>query len=166
VKQYIDELLDVVIEPEYKERPFIGAGLRMQVALEPAWLEAGRELFVGVQSQLTAEQTEKLLNRVLDTKIGISDRVDEIFRLGQAGLKFAYADRPPRALPQRPGLCYFQIDRGEQVQEWDAVKHSLTLAIRLNENLIHGNIQGERVLTINTGGQTLQLQFLLLVTHG
>jgi type VI secretion system protein ImpJ len=165
-KQYIDELLDVVIEPEYKERPFIGAGLRMQVSLEPAWLEAGRELYVGVQSPLTAEQTEKLLNRGLDMKIGSSERVDEIFRLGQAGLKFAYADRPPRALPQRPGLCYFQIDRGAQTQEWDAVKHSLALAIRLNENLISGNIQGQRTLTINTAGQTLQLQFVLLVTHG
>lgn len=165
-KQYIDELLDVVIEPEYKERPFIGAGLRMQVSLEPSWLEAGRELFVGVQSPLTAEQIDKLLNRGLDAKIGSSERVDEIFRLGQAGLKFAYADRPPRALPQRPGLHYFQIDRGAQASEWDAVKHSLALAIRVNENLISGNIQGQRVLSITTAGQTLQLQFMLFVTHG
>jgi type VI secretion system protein ImpJ len=165
VKQYIDDLLDVVIEPEYKERPFLGAGLRMQVSLEPAWLEAGRELFVGVQSPLTAEQTEKLLNRGLDMKIGSSEHVDEIFRLGQAGLKFAYADRPPRALPQRPGLYYFQIDRAAQSSEWDTVKHSLALAIRLNENSIVGDIQNQRVLSINAGGQTLQLQFLLFVTH-
>lgn len=164
-KQYIDELLDIVIEPEYRERPFIGAGLRMQVSLEPAWLEAGRGLYVGVQSPLSAEQTEKLLNRGLDMKIGSSDRVDEIFRMGKAGLKFTYADRPPRSLPQRPGLVYFQIDRSAQIEEWDAVKHSLALAIRLNENLITGNIQGERTLTINTGGQTLSLQFLLLVTQ-
>lgn len=164
-KQYIDELLDIVIEPEYRERPFIGAGLRMQVSLEPAWLEAGRGLFVGVQSPLSAEQTEKLLNRGLDMKLGSSDRVDEIFRMGKAGLKFAYADRPPRSLPQRPGLVYFQIDRAAQTEEWDAVKHSLALAIRLNENLITGNIQGQRVLTINTGGQTLSLQFMLLVSQ-
>jgi type VI secretion system protein ImpJ len=164
-KQYIDELLDVVIEPDYRERPFVGAGLRMQVALEPAWLEAGRELFVGVQSPLSAEQAEKLLNRGLDAKLGSSDRVDEIFRLGQAGLKFAFAERLPRALPQRPGLVYFQIDRGEQAVQWDAVKHSLTLAIRLNENLISGNIQGERILKINANGQQLSLQFMLFVVQ-
>ncbi len=39
VKQQIDALLDIVVEPQYKERPFIGAGLRMQVALESTWLE-------------------------------------------------------------------------------------------------------------------------------
>ena len=43
------------------------------------------------------------------------------------------------------------------------VQKSLTLAIRLNENLIAGNIQGQRVLTIKTSGQTTTLQFTLYV---
>jgi len=41
VKAYLDDLLDLVVEPAYKERPFVGAGLRMQVSLEPAWVEPG-----------------------------------------------------------------------------------------------------------------------------
>ncbi len=161
VKQYIDALLDIVVEPEYKERPFVGAGLRMQVALEPAWMEAGWHMFVGVQSSLPPEQCERLLTRGLDMKIGSSDRVDEIFRLGQAGLRFSYAGHPPRALPSQPGLIYFCVDRESQSSEWDTVERSLTLAVRLNENLIVSNIQGQRTLTINVGGQSTTLQFTL-----
>ena len=52
LKQHIDAQLDILVEPEYKERPFIGAGLRMQVALEPAWLEPTWQLYIGVQSSV------------------------------------------------------------------------------------------------------------------
>ena len=161
IKQYIDELLDIVVEPDYKERPFIGAGLRMQVALEPAWLESGWQMFVGVQGSLPAEQCVRLLTSGLDMKLGSSDRVDDIFRLGQAGLRFTYTNRPPRALPQRPGLVYLQMERSAQREEWDRVERSLTLAARLNENLVVGNIQGQRTLSIKVGGQTTTLQLTL-----
>lgn len=163
VKQTIDALLDIVIEPEYKERPFIGAGMRMQVALEPAWLEAGQRMYVGVQCALTPEQCDRLLTRGLDTKIGSSDHVDQIFRLGQAGLQFSYVSHPPRSLPARPGLIYFQVDRDSQADEWERVSRSLTLAMRLNENLIVSSIQAQRSLTIKFNGQSTTLQFTLYV---
>ena len=85
----MDALLDIVREPEYRERPFVGAGLRMQVALEPVWLESIWQMYIGVQSPLTAEECIRLVTKAgqLDMKIGSSDRVDEIFRLGQAGLQ-------------------------------------------------------------------------------
>ncbi len=164
VKQHIDALLDIVVEPEYKERPFIGAGLRMQVALEPAWLEEGQQMYVGVLSPLPADQCVKLLSRGLDMKIGSSDRVDEIFRQGAAGLRFTYAEHPPRSLPAQPGLTYFRVDRESQREEWDQVSRSLTLAVRLNENLIVSNIQGQRTLSIRIGGQSTTLQFTLYVS--
>jgi type VI secretion system protein ImpJ len=169
VKKYIDMYLDIVTEPEYKERPFIGAGLRMQVELEPKWLEAVWQMFVGVQSQLTVEECVRMLTRAgqLDMKIGSSGRVDEIYRLGQAGLRFAHAPRPPRALPSVPGLVYFQINRETQREEWNHVQRELTTAIRLNENLIAGNIQGQRTLNIRYRGQTTPMQFTLyLVPEG
>jgi hypothetical protein len=50
------------------------------------------------------------------------------------------------------------------MEEWQNVQKSLTLAIRLNENYIAGNIQGQRVLTIKTSNnQTITLQFMLYV---
>lgn len=165
VKNHIDALLNIFVEPEYKERPFIGAGLRMQVSLEPIWLESVWQMYMGVQSQLDTEELIRLLTKAgeLDMKIGSSDRVDSIFRLGLAGLRFTHSPGPPRALPTLPGLIYFQISRESQQAEWQNVQKSLTLAIRLNENLIAGNIQGQRVLTIKTGGQTTTLQFALYV---
>jgi type VI secretion system protein ImpJ len=165
LKQYIDGLLDVVVEPEYKERPFIGAGMRMQVSLEPAWLEAAWQMYIGVQSPLDGEELVRLLTRPgqLDMKVGSSERVDAIFRLGQASLKFTHAPLPPRALPGESGLIYFQVDRETAQTEWGNVQRSLTLAVRMNETLIAGDIQGQRVLTIRRGGQTFPMQFTLYI---
>jgi type VI secretion system protein ImpJ len=165
VKQYLDDLLNVLVEPQYKERPFIGAGLRMQVSLEPTWLESVWQMFIGVQSPLPFEECIRLLTRAgqLDMKMGSSERVDNIFRLGQAGMRFAHSLRPPRALPALPGQIYFQVSRDAAEGEWQHVQKSLTLAIRLNENLIAGNIQGQRILTIKTAGQTTTMQFTLYV---
>jgi type VI secretion system protein ImpJ len=167
VKQYIDALFEDAPQPGYKERPFVGAALRMQVALEPSWLESAYQMFVGVKSTLPAEECITLLTRsALDMKIGSSDRADEIFRRGMAGLRFAHSPRPPRALPSVPGLIYFQVDRESQQDEWANVQKSLTLALRLNEHRIAGNIQGQRVLTIKTtNNQTTALQFTLYVVQ-
>jgi type VI secretion system protein ImpJ len=163
VKAYLDELLDLVVEPAYKERPFVGAGLRMQVSLEPSWIEPTWGLFIGVQSPLTAEECVKLLSRgQLDMKVGSSDRVDAVFRLGQAGLVFDHRPSPPRVLPDLPGQTYFQIAGEATHAEWQAVQRSLTLALRVNEHRVVGNIQGEKALTIRTGGgQTVPVQFTL-----
>lgn len=165
VKQHLDDLLNLLVEPEYKERPFIGAGLRMQVTLEPAWLESVWQMYIGVQSPLDPEELIGLLTRAgqLDMKVGSSDRVDTLYRLGQAGLRFSPSPRPPRALPVVPGQVYFQINRETQETEWQGVQKSLTLALRLNESLIAGNIQSQRVLTIKVGGQTTTMQFMLYV---
>jgi len=163
LKHHIDALLDTVVEPEYRERRFTGAGLRMQVALEPGWLESGWEMFVGVESPLPAGQCERLLSGRLDMKIGSSDRADDIFRLGQAGLRFNHVPHPPRSLPVRDDLIYFQVDRQSQAAEWESVKRSLALAIRLNENLIVSSIQDRQSISIKHDGQTTTLSFTLFV---
>ncbi|MFL5342363.1 MAG: type VI secretion system baseplate subunit TssK [Gemmataceae bacterium] len=167
LKQYLDGLGDELKEPTYKERPFVGAGLRMQVSLEPSWLEPAWQMFVGVNSQLEPADCVKLLARGLDMKIGSSETVDEIFRLGQAGLRFTYEPTPPRALPAAQGLIYFQIDRHAKPEEWANVQRSLSLAVRLNEKLIAGNIQGQKTLAVKTAGHSTTLQFtMFLVPKG
>jgi type VI secretion system protein ImpJ len=164
VKQYLDEFLELMVEPAYKERPFIGTGLRMQVAIEPNWLDAAWEMYIGVHSPLPPEELTRLLTvpGQLDMKIGSSERVDTIYRLGQAGLQFSARPQAPNVLPSVPGLIYFQIRR-EQNVEWQNVQRSLALALRLNENRIAGNIQGQRVLNISMGPQMVPLQFTLYV---
>jgi type VI secretion system protein ImpJ len=164
-REHIDTLLDVFVEPEYKERPFLGAGMRLQVSLEPAWLETSWQLYLAVRSPLDQAECVKLVTRAgqLDMKIGSSDRVDTIYRQGAAGLRFAHVTHPPRALPLAQGQVYFQIAGEANDVEWQQVKKSLSLAIRINENLIAGNIEGQRVLNIRQGGQTVPLQFTLFV---
>jgi type VI secretion system protein ImpJ len=164
VKENIDTAFDVFVEPEYKERPFVGAGLRMDVSLEPAWLDSSWDMYVGVQSSLNAEECLRLLQPgQLDMKIGSSERVDEIYRLGQAGLRFTPSPTPPRVLPTLPGQMYLQVSRESPGGEWQNVQRSLSLAIRVNENLIVGTIQGQRVLRVKTGAQTATVQFTLYV---
>ncbi|MDX2035602.1 MAG: type VI secretion system baseplate subunit TssK [Isosphaeraceae bacterium] len=166
VYRIIQDLIEKLIEPEYKEAHFVGAGLRMEVSIKREWLDPTWQMFIGVKTQLEAEDCVKLLTRgQLDMKVGSSEKVDNIFRLGAPGLIFNHTPNPPRALPKQMGLVYFQISRESQTEEWNNVQRSLTLAVRLNENLIAGNIQGQQVLTIRTsGGQTTPLQLTLYVT--
>src|SRR5205814_1025007 len=161
VKLYLDSI--EISEPIYEERPFIGNGLRMEVALEPKWLEPLWEMYVGVQSPLKAEDCIRLLTKPgqLDMKIGSAGRVDSIFDGGLAGLKFTHSSAPPRALPTLTDLVYFQVSRESQQAEWQHVQKEQTLAIRLNRARIVGNIQGQQTLTIKTGSQTTTMKFVL-----
>ncbi len=163
VKKEIDALLYDVKEPDYKSRPFEGAGKRMQVALEPSWLEAQWQMYVGVKTPVKPEECVAMLTKgQLDMKIGSSEKVDRIFQMGAAGLKFTHTPTPPRALPSIPGMNYFQVSRDGD--EWQNVRQTLTLAIRLNELKIAGNIQGQRTLTIlKSDGQTTTMEFTLFV---
>ena len=56
LKQQLDTQLNRMGEPEYQERPLIGAGWRMQVGLEPAWLDPSSRVYIGVQSTLDAAE--------------------------------------------------------------------------------------------------------------
>lgn len=164
VKQYLEDI--PVEEPAYEERPFIGADLRMQVTLEPKWLEPSWDMYVGVESPtLTVEDCVRLLTKSgqLDMKLGSAARVDEIFQRGLRGLQFAPSAKPPRDLPAQAGLVYFQVKRDTQLDEWQNVQSSLTLALRLNRERIVGNIQGQQQLSIKLGTQTTTMQFTLFV---
>jgi type VI secretion system protein ImpJ len=163
VKRYLDDLLDLLVEPVYKERPFVGVGMRMQVAMESAWLEPNWSMFIGMHSPLSTDVAVRLMTvpGQFDMKIGSSSRVDAIFRLGRAGLKFEYQPIPPRTLPAQPGLIYFQIRRDTRDEEWQNVQRSLTLALRFNENFVEGGIQGQRTLKMKVGTASAPIQFTL-----
>ncbi len=164
LKQYIDDLLTHGgFSLGYEERQFIGEGLRMKVTIEPAWLEPAWQMFVGVESPLPTADLVPLLTGRLNMKIGSIDRVDEIFQRGLRGLAFGYNPKPPRALPESRTLTYFQINRETSPEEWTNLRNSLALAVRLNEKLIAGNIQGQNTVTIRTEGLTTALQFTLYV---
>jgi type VI secretion system protein ImpJ len=83
-------------------------------------------------------------------KVGSSDRIETIYRMGDVGLKFSHVPRPslPQALPRDKGLTYFQVNREQQQTEWQSVERSLTLAIRFNEKMIVGNIDRQEIVNL------------------
>jgi type VI secretion system protein ImpJ len=164
VKRFTDDLLTRgSFELGYEERPFIGSGLRMKVEMKPEWLAAAWQMFVGVESPLPTAELVPLLTGRLNMKIGAFDRVEEIFQRGLRGLAVTHNARPPRSLPESPMLTYFQIARDSSADEWANVQSSLKLAIRLNERLVAGNIEDQKVVTIRSEGRTTTMQFTLYV---
>lgn len=162
VKAYLDALLDILPEPEYKERAFVGMGLRLQVTVEPTWLDPAWELFIGVRSEMDPDEVLRLLTvpGQLDMKVGSGDRVDAIFQLGQAGLRFE-ACAKPGILPDLAGQRYFRVSRQPE-KEWAQVLRSLTVAVRINETRVVGGLQGQRAVTVKVaGGQTNTMTFTL-----
>ena len=88
-------------------------------------------------------------------KVGSSDRIETIYRMGDLGLKFSHVPGPslPPALPRDKGLTYFQIDRERQQTEWQFVERSLTLAIRFNEKMIVGNIDRQETVSLRLAAE-------------
>jgi type VI secretion system protein ImpJ len=164
VKRCLDELLDEMTEPVYKERPFVGVGARMQVELESVWVRPEWQIFVGVQTSLPVDDCIDLITQPgrLDMKVGSSDDVDRLYRLGRPGLRFRYVPQPPISLPTPPGMVFFQLEREQGMSnEWQAVERSLSLAIRPSERLIAGDIQGRSQLAIRVGDRPETMQFTL-----
>jgi type VI secretion system protein ImpJ len=163
VKRFIDDLLTQDFHQGYEMRPFIGSGLRMVVAIDPAWLAPAAQILVGVESALPQNECVRLLTGRLNMKIGAAERVDEIFRVGMRGLDFVPFPNPPRVLPPSKSITYFQVNRDSSKEEWDAVGQTYNLAIRLNERLLTGTIEGRQDITINADSRTSTLRFTLYV---
>jgi type VI secretion system protein ImpJ len=162
VKKYLDDLLNLILEPDWLKRDFKGVALRMEVGLMPEWLEPTRQMFVGVKTDMPPEECVRLLTGQLDMKLGSSDRVDRMYKEGKSCLRFAPRPQPP-SLPRVAGLTYFQVDRDAAPEEWKYVQRSYNLAIRLNERRVEGSIEGQEELTIRHAGQKQALRFALFV---
>ena len=61
LKNYLDDLLSIVPEPDYKERPFVGDGLQLKVELQRPWLDQNAQLFIGVRSPLEPDRCVELM---------------------------------------------------------------------------------------------------------
>ena len=158
----IRKLIDLDSEKQrrgYVKRPFVGAGLQMQVRLEREWLTPGWTFYMGVESKLSFSEVDKLLTDRLDLKVGSSDAVENIYRGGKGGVKARPEATPPRDFPGT-GWTYWKLDRGSEA--WQAVEKTLNLAIRFNEKQVVGEINGEHSIQIRTDlGQLVALSFAL-----
>ncbi len=168
VKDFIQALMAKIGDYEYEERPFIGKGRGMAVALESEWFNTDWQWFVGVcRGDLSRDDCLALLSPgKLNWKLGSAGRVEELFSHGAPGLQLTPLAQAPRALPPAGDMVYFEVTRGNAA--WNDVLETETLAMRLNENLIANRDklkQGGKELVVAVGGRQSQLRFALFAVQ-
>jgi type VI secretion system protein ImpJ len=155
-------LLDLGDQPQraYVKRPFVGAGLQMQVRIDREWLTADWTYYIGVQSKLKFHEIERLLMQRLDMKVGSSEEVDTIYKFARAGARLVPIPDPPRDFPLNE-WTYWRVDRASDA--WKAVERTLNLGIRFNERQVQGKVDGEQQIQIQNPetGQVVSLSFAL-----
>ena len=163
VKRQIELMLDAIGGYEYEQRFFEGEGQGMRVTLENKWLGSDWTWYVGVlRGDLSEKDCLAMLSPgALNWKLGSSGQVEALFKYGQAGLQLNPAAQAPRALPPSRDWIYYEVSKVGAA--WNDVQKTQTLAMRLQEKLIHNldTLQGQRKLVVAVGGKHAPLEFAL-----
>lgn len=164
LKRILDQLLNMIgADRKFQQRPFSGHGLQMRVEMDEPWMATGWQMYVGVESNLASGEVIALLTSgQMNMKIASSDRVEEVYSLGHRGMIFRYEPQPPRVLPITKKDTYFSIERSPD--EWPFVQRTRKVAIRLNERLLSGDLEGKRdVMIRGQPGKQPIMRFTLYV---
>ena len=141
----------------------------MHVTLDPKWLNADWQWYVGVnKGEMSEKDCRTLLEPgQMDWKLGSARQVEILFKTRAQGLDLVPLERAPRALPERKEWIYYQVTRGNAA--WKDVQETQTLAMRLKDSLIENRdrLQGHREIIVSWRGRHLALQFALFAvpTH-
>jgi len=147
------------LAPEPIKRLFVGAGLQMQVRMEPEWLEPTWAFYIGVESSLSYRDAVSLLRGDLNMKVGSTRQVDTIFARAQSGVTLEPDPEAPRCLPGR-SWTYFKVDR--RTNAWKDVEETLNLGIRINDTQVDGRIDGNHDVRLKLeGGRLIKMTFAL-----
>lgn len=148
LKRILDQLLNMIgADRKFQQRPFSGKGLQMQVDMDEPWLATNWQMYVGVESNLASAEVIALLTAgQMNMKIASSDRVEEVYARGHRGMIFRHEPQPPRVLPITKKDTYFSIEATKE--EWPFVQKTRKVAIRLNERLLSGDLEGKRDVMI------------------
>ncbi|RIK73119.1 MAG: type VI secretion system baseplate subunit TssK [Planctomycetota bacterium] len=163
VKLRIEQLLGSRKQLQYEQRFFVGTERGLQVDIDPRWLHAGWDWYVGVNGKNVPDRLvrELLQPGKLDWKMGSSHQVDVIFKHGVPGVQHVELPSAPRALPSHQGWSYYEISR--EGNAWKDVFATQTLALRFRTELI-GNLEGlpgQRNLEVVLPDKRAVLQFAL-----
>ncbi|MFM7319440.1 MAG: type VI secretion system baseplate subunit TssK [Isosphaeraceae bacterium] len=163
LKRRIESLVEVLEDPGYKERAFVGVASRMQVRLDSEWLEPDWQLLIGIRSNLKPADAVKLFsaNGPMDFKISSSERVDKLYRMGERGLHFKSSAEVPDVLGEIPDTVFLTVGRDEGSGEWTYVRRNQTLALRFNEGLLTGSIHDQTRLQLRFDGNPVEMELTL-----
>ena len=164
IRLRIEALLNTVREYEYEQRYFVGAGMGMQVSLEPKWFHSDWQWMIGVnKGDLSRPECLELLSAgQLDWKLGSSRQVEVLFKNRMEGVQLTPVDRAIRALPTRQEWIYFEVPRTD-APAWRDVQETQSLAMRLKDSLILNldRLQGKQKLIVSAHGRKAELEFAL-----
>jgi type VI secretion system protein ImpJ len=165
VKEIIETMLSRVAVLDFEQRYFVGIGTAtLSAALEPKWLQSDWQCYVGVRrGDMSEEVCHRLLtgDNHLDWKLGSTEEVDRLFRMGVPGLELFPVDRLPRALPGRSGWLYYRI--GTENPAWRSVQATQSMGIRLRDtSILNGDeLAGKRRVDVVYESQKGSLEFAL-----
>lgn len=168
VRDRILALLDTIQEYQYEQRRFVGAGLGMQVAIDPKWLQSDWKWYVGVLHEEISDSECREIMRAkgqLDWKLGSARQVEQIFTTGQDGVTLEPLARAPNALPPDANLNYYEVSRTNQY--WKDVQLAQTLAMRFKlETIVNKDrLQGSHKIIVRYKGRQIPLEFSLFAVQ-
>jgi type VI secretion system protein ImpJ len=143
----------------------VGVGTAtLSAAVDSKWLQSDWQCYVGVlRGHMSEEVCHRLLtgDSHLDWKLGSTEEVDRLFRMGVPGLELFPVDRPPRALPARSGWLYYRI--GTENPAWRSVQATQSMGIRLRDSSILNpdELAGRRRVEVAYESQVGSLEFAL-----
>lgn len=103
-------MLDASVRRFYELAEFAvpEGGARPVCRLQPLWIEAGSELYLGVRSE---SHSAEELDRAVGQQVKLFGLGDEATQLAVGGIKLSREVRIPAALPDVEGVFYFRLDR-------------------------------------------------------
>ncbi len=127
--------------------PLIGVEDRMEVSLDPNWLQDDSQLFIGIRSDLAADDLDRLIGEShLDWKLGTSRLISQIYRNGEAGLNLSRIHGRHASLPQLTDVTYFKIETGGPY--WQQLVDAPTLALKVNHRFVRGDFTGNNTISV------------------
>ncbi|QDT03975.1 hypothetical protein K227x_23610 [Rubripirellula lacrimiformis] len=159
----IESRIAAVGRSAYQQRYFVGAGLGMQVSLDPQWLTSNWQCVIGVRrGKLSTSGLEKILSPgFLDWKLGSARQVEALYNKRAMGLELKPLREVPRSLPSQSDWSFFEISGSGPA--WTDVLDTGTIAMRLREQLIedHRQLAGNQTLSVRVDSHTVSLQFAI-----
>lgn len=144
--------------------PFVRKTNCLEVAIEQEWLEDGHEFFIGIQSDLSDADLERLFEeKHLDWKLGSSHAIDQIYLNGESGLGIRRVERQS-LLPTLKSTTYFRVENSGPY--WQQLATSRALAIKVNDRFLQEGASHDRTITVtDEAGNLNSLGFDLFVLN-
>ncbi|MBI4582696.1 MAG: type VI secretion system baseplate subunit TssK [Planctomycetes bacterium] len=124
--EIIDDLLKRMHFARAPRRQFEPWGRFLVAALDPEWLDARNQFYLGVDSDLDPKEVVQIMDRGL-VSIGSKKTIPDLAKLIRPGIKRRFEERPPPSLPENPRRLYFRLDRAGGEESLTAGAEELAL---------------------------------------